>query len=336
MWLEALDPAKFIDTFCDAQTIEEHGWGELGRFTPCFTDLVVLGLAHITAIILVSVRIAMLLSRRQGPKFRLTKSARVVKITAVAASTGTLLVVLFQLNARIALDPSPLVKGKVAPFEWAGYAVSIVSWAAFVAVNAIELNCYILSRTWLVRFPIILIFAGELAKLRFIIQQAEVYGYFFYLYIVYVGLEGWLALLALFSYPTAACLEPLDGEVDAHYVALATGEAAQGDLCPECTANIFSFTTFSWISPLLSKGYRQPLQVEDIWELPPGDRVEEGLPQFESAWQQHRKKPPLAWCAAPPGRDLSMDSSVSKSSDSNSSNLKNLRLIYPLTSNLRQ
>jgi hypothetical protein len=38
--------------------------------------------------------------------------------------------------------------------------------------------------------------------------------------------------------------------------ALATGEAAEGDPCPECTANIVSYITFSWIGPLLSKGYK--------------------------------------------------------------------------------
>lgn len=50
---------------------------------------------------------------------------------------------------------------------WAGYVVSICSWAAFSTVYIIELNRYVLKRTWLVRFPIILIFAGELAKLRY-------------------------------------------------------------------------------------------------------------------------------------------------------------------------
>ena len=40
--------------------------------------------------------------------------------TAIAAAAACLLIVLFQLNARIATDPLPLVSGSVAPFEWAG------------------------------------------------------------------------------------------------------------------------------------------------------------------------------------------------------------------------
>lgn len=62
----------------------------------------------------------MLLSAKQRPKFRLVGGARALKVTAIVASLGMLLIVLLQLNARIALDPSPLVSGRVAPFEVAG------------------------------------------------------------------------------------------------------------------------------------------------------------------------------------------------------------------------
>ena len=51
--------------------------------------------------------------RRQG-------LARVVQCSAIVASLVCLLVVLFQLNGRIAADPAPLIQGDVAPFEWAG------------------------------------------------------------------------------------------------------------------------------------------------------------------------------------------------------------------------
>ena len=48
--------------------------------------------------------------RRQG-------LARVVQCSAIVASLVCLLVVLFQLNGRIAADPAPLIQGDVAPFE---------------------------------------------------------------------------------------------------------------------------------------------------------------------------------------------------------------------------
>ncbi|RMJ22071.1 ATP-dependent bile acid permease [Aspergillus sp. HF37] len=33
------------------------------------------------------------------------------------------------------------------------------------------------------------------------------------------------------------------------------------------TASLFSLATFSWLSPLIFKGYRQPLELEDVWNL---------------------------------------------------------------------
>ena len=50
--------------------------------------------------------------------------ARVVQCSAIVASLVCLLVVLFQLNGRIAADPAPLIQGDVAPFEWAGETLS--------------------------------------------------------------------------------------------------------------------------------------------------------------------------------------------------------------------
>lgn len=48
-------------------------------------------------------------------------------------------------------------------------------------------------------------------------------------------------------------------------------------MCPEWTAGIFSSLTFSWLNPLIRKGYKTPLQDKDIWSLPPTDRwVREG------------------------------------------------------------
>jgi hypothetical protein len=48
----------------------------------------------------------------------------------------------------------------------AGYALSLATWIVFVAAFSIELNQYSLERSWLIRFPLVFIFAGELAKLR--------------------------------------------------------------------------------------------------------------------------------------------------------------------------
>ena len=52
--------------------------------------------------------------------FGLQGLARGMQCSAIVAALVCLLVVLFQLNGRIAADPGPLIQGDVAPFEWAG------------------------------------------------------------------------------------------------------------------------------------------------------------------------------------------------------------------------
>lgn len=48
-------------------------------------------------------------------------------------------------------------------------------------------------------------------------------------------------------------------------------------MCPEWNAGILSSLTFTWLSPLIRKGYKTPLQDKDIWSLPPADRYGAGL-----------------------------------------------------------
>lgn len=50
----------------------------------------------------------------------------------------------------------------------AEYGVGIVTWALFAAAYVVELNRYCPRRTWLLRFPVLFIFAGELAKARWL------------------------------------------------------------------------------------------------------------------------------------------------------------------------
>lgn len=59
------------------------------------------------------------------PLYHLRRWSRLFNGTAIAASAVCLLIVLFQLNARIATDPLPLITGGLAPFEWAGRFVCL-------------------------------------------------------------------------------------------------------------------------------------------------------------------------------------------------------------------
>lgn len=42
---------------------------------------------------------------------------------------------------------------------------------------------------------------------------------------------------------------------------------------PEKHANFFSKLTFSWLNPLLLTGYKRPLEVDDLYEIPQNYKV---------------------------------------------------------------
>ncbi len=141
----------------------------LGKFTPCFTNIAVLGesskeffllqgfmpdshlrclitrkphmlistitytcavttagTAHVTAIILCIIRMALARQTKGAEKYRLRGSAKLVHCCAATAAAANLLLVLFLLNGRIAADTILVVHGKVAPFEWVGESIQIL------------------------------------------------------------------------------------------------------------------------------------------------------------------------------------------------------------------
>jgi hypothetical protein len=85
------------------------------------------GTAHICAVLLTISRLLFIRRRCRYRQHRMHGAARILQCSAIVASLICLLVELFQLNARIAADPSPLIQGDVAPFEWAGVLIFIVS-----------------------------------------------------------------------------------------------------------------------------------------------------------------------------------------------------------------
>ena len=67
----------------------------------------------------------------------------------------------------------------------------------------------------------------------------------------------------------------------------------EGDLEPskELTASVLSIATFSWVDPLLWKGYKKTLEISDVWNLNPEDKADTVLADY----RQMRKTTILAW-----------------------------------------
>jgi ABC-type multidrug transport system fused ATPase/permease subunit len=56
-------------------------------------------------------------------------------------------------------------------------------------------------------------------------------------------------------------------------------------------ASLFSLATFSWLDPLVMKGYRQPLELQDVWNLTPSQKAAHVLTDF----RKRKMKGSLAW-----------------------------------------
>ncbi|XP_072974881.1 ABC transporter C family member 14-like [Typha angustifolia] len=56
------------------------------------------------------------------------------------------------------------------------------------------------------------------------------------------------------------------------------------DVTPYATASLLSRATLSWMNPLVSKGYKTPLKLNDVPALAPDDRAEKTYSLFRSNW----------------------------------------------------
>ena len=70
-------------------------------------------------------------------------------------------------------------------------------------------------------------------------------------------------------------------------------------MCPEVTASIWGWLTFSWAGPTLLTGYRRQLGFDDIWAIPPHEVVALQSEKFRKNWaaEMQRAKPSLVRAA---------------------------------------
>ncbi|KAF4791388.1 hypothetical protein TURU_130717 [Turdus rufiventris] len=59
---------------------------------------------------------------------------------------------------------------------------------------------------------------------------------------------------------------------------------------PEVTASFLSSITFEWYSSIVFKGYRKPLEIEDVWELKDKDKTKALYTAFEKNMKTEMKK----------------------------------------------
>jgi len=70
------------------------------------------------------------------------------------------------------------------------------------------------------------------------------------------------------------------------------------DECPYEYADIFSVLTFSWMTPMMKRGYNTFLTQDDLWNLRHRDTTRATAGSFEQAWDRElNKKRPSLWIA---------------------------------------
>lgn len=68
----------------------------------------------------------------------------------------------------------------------------------------------------------------------------------------------------------------------------ASGKESKLKPNPLTYTNWLSLLTFEWITPLIFTGCRKTLELEDIWDLPPGEKCDYTLTSLEKQW--HKRK----------------------------------------------
>ncbi|XP_051905539.1 multidrug resistance-associated protein 1 isoform X2 [Hippocampus zosterae] len=61
--------------------------------------------------------------------------------------------------------------------------------------------------------------------------------------------------------------------------------------CPEPGASFLSKITFWWITRMMLKGYKHPLEEKDLWSLNPEDRSQKVVPRLVQRWNADCQKP---------------------------------------------
>ncbi|CAI7873861.1 unnamed protein product [Closterium sp. NIES-54] len=224
-------PPQFVDSFCKPQF--NGSWesitNELGAFTPCFIDIVVLGTAYLAMILLAVLRLYVLYTTPRAQQQAVAPGWRGERgIVAAAALALTCAVVpLMQLSARVSLS-SFSTDADLPPYEVCSLILAFLAWALTAMALFWERRRMAVKGAWLLRFAVLYVMVGQLAKLRFVlILQQDFQAFFVELFFGYTSAHVLLGLLALFFFPNLLPQEhPSPGLSSSSALAAAEAEAA--------------------------------------------------------------------------------------------------------------
>lgn len=284
---------KPLDWYC--RPVANGVWTKVvdnafGAYTPCATDSLVVSVSHLIVMGLCFYRIWLIKKDFKVQRFCLKSKLYNYMLGFLAAYCTA--EPLFQLIMGIsALDLDG--QSGLAPFEILSLIIEALCWCSMLIMIFVETKVYIREFRWFVRFGVIYTLVGDAVMVNLILSVKNFYNSsVLYLYMSEVIVQALFGLLLLVYVPE---LDPYPGYTpmrtelvdDAEYEELPGGE----QICPERHANIFSRIFFSWMNPLMKKGYEKFITEKDVWKLDTWDQTETLNNQFQKCWAKESQRP---------------------------------------------
>ncbi|KAJ4816006.1 multidrug resistance-associated protein 1 [Rhynchospora pubera] len=283
-----------LDWYC--QPVQNGVWSRavenaFGVYTPCGMQTVVLGISHLVLFGVCFYRIWRTTKDLKVQRYNMKSKiySYVLMIFAAFCVAETLFrVVMGYSNANLDGQSS------LAPFEVVTLLIEAAAWSCVLAMLITETKIYIREFRWYIRFVMIYVLIGEITVFNLVFTVRDYLSpTSLYLYIAESACKFLFGILLLGHLPSLESYSgysPLRSETlsdNTAYEPLASGE----NICPERRANIFSRIFFSWMTPLMQQGYKQPITEKDVWKLDNWDQTETLYTRFQQCWIEETRKP---------------------------------------------
>ncbi|TQS33808.1 hypothetical protein Golomagni_05835, partial [Golovinomyces magnicellulatus] len=270
---------KFYAPFC----ANKEGWGPISKFrydfTPCFVDVWVATVA-VFGLIFGPIAIWLLLKQKETLLHNAKNTHFWIKqsiLGLVALST------IAQLVLQVLAAPSTWY----GDFRVFTTILLIASFGVIFAIQTIEQTRLRHANGVVLLFWLMLLISFSV-KLRSLISQ-QVYHNDLPYFVCYSAAFGLSAIDFLVEWLWPRSVGPED------YAAI-----DEEDECPVEYSTVFSRLTFSWMTPMMRRGYEIFLTEDDLWGLAKDDKTKNTGEAFENAWAQelHRRpQSPSLWLA---------------------------------------
>ncbi|CAA7404918.1 unnamed protein product [Spirodela intermedia] len=282
-----------IQWYC--RPVEDGLWSRVqnafGAYTPCAMESVVICISYLVVAVLCCYRIWLIKKDLNAKRYSLRSHYYNYMLEALAVYCGV--ESLFRLIVGISIVDMD-GQSTLAPFEIVSLTVNVIAWCSLLIMLLVETKIYIYELRWYVRFGVIYALVGECAMFSLLFSVREYFiRSIIYLYASEMLCKLLFGFLLLFYVPNLdpyPGYTPIEREVSADSTEY---EPLPGDeqICPERHANIFSWIYFSWMTPLMEKGYRRPITEKDVWKLDTWDLTETLHQDFEKCWIKESRKP---------------------------------------------